>query len=299
VPGKPSTIGFGFQPFGQYPWGSSDWAEEVLWRILPIWMRDSDAQAPGLVDMPLRSWIDTIKPYFEEIRFKWSIFPDLMDAQFCPLSNLPQLAYTFGLPEQDEEKSEALRRSEILNATTLYRNKGTDLGYEIMAGFEGLVVEITPIWAETKLPGAALIEGDDYPSGTEFVADFDDFPADALPADATFDDPFARWPAFLDIDGICRTHRLRLFFTTVDDTEIKDFTGTSQRVLQAIERVRPIHVIIDAATFDGTRGVGGGWSISVQAENSAVGGGWSIPVASQPSAVAGGWSIPVVATPVP
>lgn len=294
--GAPSTLGFGFQLYGFFPYGSSDWSEEVTWKILPPFWRDYDAYATGQVPDPVRKWMDVIKPSLEDLRQKWSIFPDLMDPLLCPLSNLPQLAYTVGLPEQDEARSERLRRTEILNAPRLYVNKGTDLGYEIFAGFEGLVVEITPLWADDCGDAPATLS--ENPT-LVYAPSYADFAADEIPADTLYDDAYAEWPNELELVGVCRTNKLRLRFFDPNNLEIEDFGGVAERLISSLDRVKPIHVEIDSITFDGPTALGGGWEIPVVVDNAAMGGGWEIPVQALPTALGGGWEVPLAADLVP
>lgn len=145
-----SSIGFGHNPFGNHQFGSGDWAEEVLWKLIPEFYRDLDeAGPPGSITLqPLRGFIDALKPMFQELRLKFEVFPTLWDANTVPLAQLPALAYNVGITD-DPSKSEGLRRSSVLNASQLWLSKGTVKGYQIAAAFEGLLVVITPLWAET------------------------------------------------------------------------------------------------------------------------------------------------------
>lgn len=145
-----SSIGFGHNPFGQHEFGVGDWAEEVLWKNLPEFYREADASGPAtsVVKLPLRKFINALKPFYQELRDKWGTFPSLWDAQRVPLGSLPALAYNVGVTV-DPTKPVGLQRSSVLNASQLWLNKGTDKGYQITAAFEGLLVNITPLWAET------------------------------------------------------------------------------------------------------------------------------------------------------
>jgi Phage tail protein (Tail_P2_I) len=292
--GSPSSIGFGWQLYGFYPFGSSDWAEEVTWKILPVYKHEQDIVVTG-VPYPLRKFIDGLKPLLEELRFKWQQFPFLWDANRCPLSNLPQLAYTVGLVD-DPSKPEALRRSQILNVAQLVLNKGNDRGYEIIAALNGLLVSITPLWADDCYTTAPADFGTTGP--TEFYATFGSFGADEVVLDEVFDDFYARWPKRLTWTDPCRTAWLDLHFYAPGDVEIDDLASVALSIQQDLPRVLPIHVRIRNTTYDGPRAVGGGWTIPVQGAAMAVGGGWTIPVDGALMS-AGGWTIPVVATPVP
>jgi len=292
--GKPSAIGFGFQPFGHFPFGHADWAEEVTFALAPQADKDDDALCPFDPPMPVRGLMDSYKPQFQDLLDKWELFPALWDANRVPIEQLGQLGYNFDIfpnPQKDED----LQRSEVLNAIQFFISKGLDQGYEIAGAFSGLIVTITPQWSTSCGPGGVL--QDEGP--TEFFPTFDTFPGDAIPLDSTFTDFYERWPGRLVWDLPCRTSWIKLFFETPDDTDIDDYSAVVEDVIKNVERVRPIHVRILRYRFDGPRAVGGGWTISVAAENAAVGGGWTIPVVGELLATGGGWAIPVIATPSP
>lgn len=291
--GKPSAIGFGFQDFGQFPFGHADWAEEVTYSLAPQAQRDDDSVCPFDPPFPFRKLADAYKPQFQYLHDQWASFPTLWDANRVPIAQLAQLGYNFDITPSTQ-KSEALQRAEVLNAIQFFINKGLDNGYQIAAAFSGLIAQITPLWATSCNPAASLqVEGP-----TVFTPTFDAIPADVIPLDSTFSDFYATWPRRLTWDNPCRTSKLRLFFSTPDDTEIENFSAVAEDVVNNVERVRPIHVEIESYRFDGPRAAGGAWTIPVVAENGATGGGWTIPVIGELRAV-GGWSLPVVGTPAP
>lgn len=292
--GKPSAIGFGFQDFGQFPFGHADWAEEVTYSLAPQAQRDADVRMPYTPSMPFRKLCDAYKPQLQDLLDRWEQFPTLWDANRVPIGQLAQLGYNFNVIPSTQ-KDEALQRAEVLNAIQFFINKGIDAGYEIAAAFSGLIVDITPIWADSCAPGANL----QIAGPTIFYPTFDAIAADVVPLDSTFSDYYALWPGKLSWEIPCRTSKLRLFFRTPDDTEIENFSAVAEDVVNNVERVRPIHVEIDRLRFDGPRAVGGGWTVSVNAENAAVGGGWTVPVIGERRAVGGGWTVSVIATPSP
>jgi len=293
--GRPSSIGFGFQSFGQFPFGSADWAEEVTWEITLEFYKEDDAKCELDPPEPLRKFINALKPQFQEIKDRYEQFPDLWDANKVPIAQLDNLGYNFDI-FPSENKSEGLRRSEVLNAIQFFLNKGIDNGYEIAAAFSGLIVTITPYWStDCGDPNAALQEA----GPSEFFPRFDSFPADLIPADTIFTDFYEKWPWRVDWIDPCRTSWLDLFFFTPDDTEIEDFSAVAEDVINNVERVRPIHVRINSIRFNGPSVSGGGWTISVAGENAASAGGWTISVIGDKNVVGGGWTIPVVATITP
>lgn len=291
--GKPSAIGFGFQPFGHFAFGHADWAEEVTYAVAPQAQKDDDNACPFDPALPFRGLCDTYKPQLQDLLDKWELFPALWDANRVPIEQLGQLGYNFDI-FPNPQKDEALQRAEVLNAIQFFISKGLDQGYEIAAAFSGLVVTITPQWADSCLPGASLSE--DGP--TEFFPTFATFAGDSIPLDSSFTDFYERWPGQVDWELPCRTSWLNLFFSTPDDVEIEDFSAVVEDVVKNVERVRPIHVRILSYRFDGPRAVGGGWTIPVLADSAATGGGWTIPVTGELRGVGGGWTIPVVGTPV-
>ena len=153
-----SSIGFGHNPFGEHQFGLGDWAEEMLWKNVPEVYRDCDEAGPSgsAVEQPFRKFQSALKSSYQDIRVKWLQFPSLWDAIDVPLDQLPQLGYNVGI-DVDATKSENLQRSSVLNASQLWVNKGTDKGYELTAAFEGLLVDITPLWAETCGPSNQCI----------------------------------------------------------------------------------------------------------------------------------------------
>lgn len=148
-----SSIGWGHNPFGRHQFGLGDWAEEMLWKNMPQVYKDCDEGGPkgSAVSQPLRKFQEALKPSYQNIRVKWLEFPFLWDAIKVPLDQLSQLGYNVGIVD-DPTKAAGLRRSSVLNASQLWLNKGTDKGYEITAAFEGLLVVVTPLWAQTCGP---------------------------------------------------------------------------------------------------------------------------------------------------
>lgn len=153
-----SSIGFGWQPFGNHQFGFGDWAEEMLWKNIPQFYKDCDEDGPtgSTVSNPLRKFQNALKPSYQEIRIRWHQFPYLWDAIKVPISQLPQLAYNVGI-EVDPTKSESLQRSSVLNASQLWINKGTDKGYQLTAAFEGLLVIVTPLWTISCGPSSLTL----------------------------------------------------------------------------------------------------------------------------------------------
>jgi len=301
-----SAIGYGKQPYGHpnggspfkkggdHPYGMNvgfgfgDWAEEVTWRALPDFYRDEDGNE-GEVPEPLRGFIDSIKPLLNELLGKWRAFPNLWNANKIPIELLPNLAYNIGL-DVDQTKPESLQRSEVLNAPLMYITKGVDTGYEVLAIFESLTVQIIPLWADGCDPGSNLFEA----GPTSFVPKFDDTPADLLQCDLEFDDPFAKWPVPLEPKGLCRTNKLRLVYTPVDDPNSDLDPDDVARIVERLLRFRPLHVEIDRIIFDGLRGSSATWTVPVSADVTAAG-QWATTAVGNLDAASSTWTAPLVA----
>jgi hypothetical protein len=305
--GNPSALGFGHQPYG-HPYGGGqfalpqsnpashpyymgagygigDWAEETLWRILPDWVRDEDG-TEGVVDKPLRAWIDTIKPLFNEIILKMRDIPELWDATQVPLEQLPKLAGTIGIT-LDSTKDEQLQRSEVFNAVQLFITKGTEKGYSILAAFEDLLVEAIPLWEINS-----SLTSD---SPTLFEPYFDEIPADEIALDSTYSDIYEIWPWPLHYVDAYMTNRLRLIFYPTDNPSQDFDPDVAGRIANRLLRYTPIHIIIDRVTFDGLRGSSQSWMGTVDAGNLAVG-MWSSSVTGEIRAASQSWMATVDAT---
>lgn len=274
--------------------GYGDWAEEVTWRILPEFMRAEDG-TQGEVPEPLRGFIDAVKPLLNDLILKWRIFPSLWDANACPLPQLNKLASTIGI-ELDPTKSERLQRSETLNAPQLFLHKGTDLGYQILAAFEDLLVEITPLWSDDCEPNAPLSTAPE----TEFVPHMDEVPLDALPLDTVYDDQYALWPITLHFQDRCRSHSLRLtFFPSADPKQDFD-PDVAGRIAARLLRYKPIHVEIERVTFDGLRASSQPWIEPLVIADNTAAGMWVEPLVTvQQRASTQPWTQAVTAVPTP
>jgi len=289
VPGSPSSIGWGLQPFGQFPFGTADWHLAAFLPLVPEIHRTDDLTVGGRVALPLLTFLNALKPNMNELEQKWRDFPDLWSADDCPVDQLRLLAATLGL-ELSTDKSELFQRLEIINLPQVIINKGTDLGYRIAGAFEGLEGTVTGLWAETCEPGAAL--SDVGPNS--WFASFDDGILDSIPLDSIYTDRLAIWPRplfpiadigalFFDttpldiipldsglsiVGGRCRAHTIRLFYQKPDDTEIEGYNDSSPRVVRFVERFRPEHVTIDSIKFDGPK-ASATWVNSIVADASA------------------------------
>ena len=214
----------------------------------------------------MRGLIDAIKPLLNELLLNWREFPNLWNANKIPVELLPNLAYNIGL-EVDQTKPEALQRSEVLNAPQMYLTKGADQGYQILAIFESLTVEIIPLWAAGCDPGSALTTE----APTSYVPKFDDTAADLIQCDLEFDDPYAIWPKPLGSTGLYRTNLLRLVFTPVDDPDSELDADDVTRITERLLRFKPLHVEIDSISFDGLRASSQVWTTPVTADVTAAG----------------------------
>jgi phage tail-like protein len=265
--------------------GLGDWAEEVTWRILPAWMRDEDG-TEGKVAEPLRGFIDALKPILNEMLFKWRQVHTLWDATEVPLDQLPSLAHSVGIT-LDPTKSERLQRSEVFNAAQLFRSKGTEQGYSILAGFEDLLVEAIPLWEINSTVTVSV--------PTVFEPYFDEIPADVIPLDAEYDDIYAIWPYTLHYKDSYRTRLLRLVFYPPTNPSQDFDPDVASRIASRLLRYKPIHIIIDRVTFDGLRGSSQTWVADIDADNGAAG-MWVQTVTGELRASSQPWAQTITAT---
>jgi hypothetical protein len=91
--------GFGHYPFGGGPFGSFDWAKQVLFRDLPEIDRRLDAEDP---DAPLETWADSCKPLFDELLTFAREFETLRDPDYVRTQFQDQIAVTLLSAAVDE-----------------------------------------------------------------------------------------------------------------------------------------------------------------------------------------------------
>ena len=252
-----SSIGFGSQGFGNFPFGRGDWAETVLYDVIPEFYKDLDSNPGGVKTYPLRAFVDSIKPSFQDMVNRFATLPYMWSADETPAAQLKYLAYNVGI-SLTADKPVIFQRSEILNCHQLWLNKGLDEGYQIAGGFEQLTVTVTPLWAASCEPGVALSTA----GPTSWMPTFDDVPADSLHLDKFYTDSFALWPIPMEtlklvgstiVDDVCRSHVLELSFTKWDDTEIEDFVDVARRSQLFVAKMTPAHVTINKYIFDGPK----------------------------------------------
>lgn len=285
-----SSSGFGSHGFGTNPFGGADWAEDATWKLIPEFYRRDDSRLRGRVANPLRGFINSIKPSINELKESFDNFTSLWDADNIPIDYIEKLAYNLGITSS-KDKDEIFQRLEILNSAQLFRLKGTDKGYKIAASFEGLTVDIIPLWAENCSPNVLL-----YETGpTQFIPSFDEVAADTVKADTVFNNEFDYWPVtlhptrvigelFFDSTALdlfpldssnsfsaprCRSYKLRLSLYKPDNSEIEDYDAVSKRAVSFLNKMRPMHVEFDRITFDGPKAAAY-WSTTIDSDNKSV-----------------------------
>ena len=126
---------------------------------------------------------------------------------------------------------------------------------------------------------------------------YDEVPADDIPADAVYDDRYALWPKGLYVRDDVRTAKLRLvFYPTADQTQDFD-PDVAERIAARLLRFKPIHVEIDRITFDGLRGSSQTWLADIDAGDLAAG-MWTATVTGAQWVTSPTWSASVVASTV-
>ena len=134
---------------------------------------------------------------------------------------------------------------------------------------------------------------------TQFLPSYDLTPADLIPMDDIRSDRYERWPTtYIPVrvkngiltPGECRSHSLRLYFFTQDNTEIEDFIGVAGRISLAIEQFRPIHVQFDKISFDGARASSQVWRTGKVSADSSAASVWTTSVTGNQLASSQVWT---------
>lgn len=175
---RSNRVGFGFDSFGSFKWGWGDWSEVILWNYMPAIYRSTDAARDN---QELRSWIDAIKPTFQELRERIEFFTDLRDPLSIPESLIEYLAADFGLVD-DKSNVEDRRRAILFSVFQLYLSKGTEEGYRIIGAFTNVNATVEGLWEvpcgsgtlQTAGPASFTLRYDEVPVD-EYEGMFDDF----------------------------------------------------------------------------------------------------------------------------
>ena len=134
---------------------------------------------------------------------------------------------------------------------------------------------------------------------TQFIPLYDEVSADLVSMDNIQTDRYDRWPITYQpvriIGGVmtageCRSHSLRLYFFTPDDTEIEDFSGVTARIQLALENFRPLHVEFDKISFDGARASSQIWRTGLIVADSAAASVWTASVTGNQLATSQAWT---------
>lgn len=174
-----SCVGFGTDPFSTGQFGITDWAEEALWKAIPLIYRDLDLTQGNF----LRETVNGYKPPFNELRQFIDSIPAQRDPHDCNSNMLDLLANDFNV-KTDDYKPDDFRRSAVIHISQQLLLKGTDRGYTVLGATEGYIITVTGLW-ETSCGSGILTS-----TGPTFVPDFDEVPADILPLDTDYPTEF-------------------------------------------------------------------------------------------------------------
>lgn len=162
------AIGFGTTPFSTGQFGIADWAEEELFKTIPLIYRELDVSEQ---DKLLRKTINGYKPPFNELRRFIDKIPKQRDPRECDFDMLNFLANDFFV-RPDAFKFEIFQRSAVIHVAQQVLLKGTDKGYVVIGSYDGYIVAVAGLW-ETSCGTDVLVE-----EGPTFVPAFDQIPID-------------------------------------------------------------------------------------------------------------------------
>jgi len=137
----PRLIGFGYDPFGEEPFGFADYSDGTLWDFMPEIYRIEDEKRDNI----FRNFIISLRPIFDEILLKTEKFPELRDANKIWIEHLKLLANDYGVVIDDNDV-EYFKRSSIRNAFKWFGIKGTRNAYDIIGKIYGFAVEVKELY---------------------------------------------------------------------------------------------------------------------------------------------------------
>lgn len=162
------AIGFGTVAFSTGQFGIADWAEEELWKTIPLIYRELDKSDQNNF---LRKTVNGYKPPFNELRRYADRIPKQSDPRECDLGMLNLLGANFFV-KPDDFKPDLFRRSAVIHIVQQLLLKGTDKGYKVLAATEGYLITIERL-NETSCESGVLTTDPPF-----FIPDFDAVPAD-------------------------------------------------------------------------------------------------------------------------
>lgn len=200
-----ACVGFGTVPFGSAQFGLTDWAEESLWKTIPLVYRELDLIDASVTNQAgfLRLTVNGYKEPFNELRRFIDKIPDQRDPRECDINMLDLLGFDFFI-KPDDYKPELFRRSSVIHIAQQLLLKGTDKGYQVLGATEGYIIAVQGLW-ETECESGVLTL--DPPT---FVANFDEVPADLLPLDTDYADEFGAWERIETFSPVAGTTVLTL-----------------------------------------------------------------------------------------
>lgn len=199
-----SCVGFGTVPFSTGQFGITDWAEESLWKTIPLVYREIDPESNTADQVGfLRATVNGYKEPFNELRRFADKIPDQRDPRECDLNMLDLLGFDFFV-KPDDYKPDLFRRSSVIHIAQQLLLKGTDKGYKVLGAVEGYIITVEGLW-ETECDSNVLT---DIPP--TFVVNLDEVPADMLPLDTDYPDEFAVWERIETFNPVAGTTILTL-----------------------------------------------------------------------------------------
>jgi len=136
-----SGFGFGEEPFGEFPFGDSDWTYGVLYNELPQRMKDADAAAGGLY----MSFVKALAVPMNNMRTLINNFSVLRDPIHVRIDLLYYYAHSIGLTIDTAENVDFQRTSADFYAEFV-KIKGTARSFAVLAAIHGFDCSVEELW---------------------------------------------------------------------------------------------------------------------------------------------------------
>jgi len=134
--------GFGSEPFGDFPFGDTDWAMTVLWNELPEEKKQEDLDSGGYY----YKFVTCLMPSFSELRtLIYGAYGSIADPLTARADLLNYLAQKFGIV-LDLAEPEYFQRTRIAIAGRWRLIKGMRESFEILCAVHGFDASITELW---------------------------------------------------------------------------------------------------------------------------------------------------------
>jgi len=251
--------GFGGGPFGQFPFGRTNFGVETVITPFPEDYLEGDEERGA----PLRKYLTVVANDVQQRKNEVDQLDDMIDIDEIRADVLKHLGTTLDI-ELDDFEPEEFQRSLVGNAVLFYQRKGTRTGYRVRGQISGFDVEVINFWKITNdnaekiaVSGFPVTDVDDepnlfeFPSGSGTISGiwFTDLPPGTV--SGTAPDPVPGNP-FPETCEYCLTAFIKIKFTLVKLPPAAVSVNFLDRVVEKLLEVTPIHVrrlFIDLEVF--------------------------------------------------